>query len=77
MKPSEKKAIIKNVEDIQIIIDSIYKIRDNSEIKLKNMEPRTYILGNKGEILEKEIMCLETAGSELYDAMTDLCKAIE
>ena len=77
MNVSDKRSIIKIIEDLQIKIDFIFKIREERKDKLKNMPPRTKILGYKGENLEREIMCLETAGSELFDAMTDLCKAIE
>jgi len=73
-----KKGIInKMILELQNNIELVDSIREELKNNLLKMPPRTQILGNKGYDLEREIMCLETASSELNDALNDLAEAIK
>jgi len=76
MNAGDKKKIKKILDQLQKQLEAIDLIRSNSKDKLKSMPPRTQALGFKGEKLEEEISLLETASSELTNALDDLCTVI-
>ena len=77
MNKFKMKIITDLIEKLGAQIELVDSIREDLNKQLKNMPPRTQILGNKGDNLERSIMCLDTASVELNDAVTDLCEAIK
>jgi len=77
MNKFKTKIIIELIEKLNVEIELVDSIRQDLKTQLQKMPPRTQILGNKGDDLERSIMCLETASAELNDAVTDLAEAIK
>lgn len=76
-----KKTTIKKVQRIatrlQVIIEEIESITATEQSILNNMEPRSKILGNKGDKMEASINNLDIARIQVVCAIEDLCKSTE